>query len=335
LVKEYFPVSVIVPQIIHIYQDLLSIKFVEIKGENWHPEVQKYSVWKKDAKSSEDFIGYCYLDLFPRTAKYSHAAVWGLIPGYVKPDGNRHYPTVAMVANLAKPTPERPALMTHDDAVTFFHEFGHAVHGLLSKTEFSRFHGTSVARDFVEAPSQMLENWGWEPKVLKKISSHYKTQEPLPDDLIQRLVKSRYVNAGLYYLRQIFFATYDIKVHTDKDATDYTQLWNDLRQEISLVIGPKSAIPGQGSFAHITGGYDAGYYGYMYSLVFAADMYATVFKKGPLDPTLGEKYKNSILVPGGSREELDSLTEFLGRPPNADAFMKELFGDSKATSANL
>ena len=173
----------------------------------------------------------------------------------------------------------------------------------------------------------------------------------------------------------------------ETDATDYTQLWNDLRQEISLVIGPKSALPGQGSFGHITGGYDAGafrftklfilatsdggltnclagkkigYYGYMYSLVFAADMYATVFKKDPLNPTLGEKYKNSILLPGGSREELDSLTvrcdaiallhefvtrsgltckslmqEFLGRPPNAEAFMKELFGDSKTSSASL
>jgi len=139
----------------------------------------------------------------------------------------------------------------------------------------------------------------------------------------------------LFYLRQLFFATYDIKVHTDQDSTDYTQLWNDLRQDISLVTGPKNPIPGQGSFAHITGGYDAGYYGYMYSLVFAADMYATVFKNDPLDPALGEKYKKCILVPGGSREELDSLKEFLGRPPNAEAFMKELFGDSKTSSANL
>jgi len=308
---------------------------VEMKGETWHEDVQKYSVWKKDAKTPDDFLGYCYLDLFPRTAKYSHAAVWGLIPGYVNPDGTRHYPTVAMVANLAKPTPERPALMTHDDAVTFFHEFGHAVHGLLSRTRFARFHGTSVARDFVEAPSQMLENWGWKPKVLKKISSHYETQEPLPDDLIEKLIKSRYVNAGLYYLRQLFFATFDIKVHTDQEPTDYTNLWNELRQEISLVVGPEKPIPGQGTFAHLVGGYDAGYYGYLYSLVFAADMYATVFKKDPLNPASGEKYKNSILVPGGSREELDSLTEFLGRPPNAEAFMKELFGDSKESSANL
>jgi len=108
-----------------------------------------------------------------------------------------------------------------------------------------------------------------------------------------------------------------------------------LREEISLVIGPKDVLPGQGSFGHITGGYDAGYYGYMYSLVFAADMYATVFKKDPLNPELGEKYKKSILVPGGSRDEIDSLKEFLGRPPNTEAFMKELFGESKASSVSL
>ena len=185
-------------------------------------------------------------------AKYSHAAVWPIFSGYEKSDGSRGYPLASMVANLAKPTPEKPALMRHDDAVTFFHEMGHAFHGLLSKTKFARFHGTrcacssllvirssspsgSVAWDFVEAPSQMLENWCWEPKVLKLMSSHYKTQEPLSADLIDKIIKrlvmillalertkricllnSRYVNVGLFYLRQVFLAKFDLKVHTDK-----------------------------------------------------------------------------------------------------------------------
>jgi metallopeptidase MepB len=121
-----------------------------------------------------------------------------------------------MVANLAKPTPDKPALMRHDDVVTFFHEMGHVFHGLLSKTKYARFHGTSVARDFVEAPSQMLENWCWEPKVLEKMSSHYKTKEPLSPELIDKIIKSRYVNVGLFYLRQLFFAKFDLKVHTDQ-----------------------------------------------------------------------------------------------------------------------
>ena len=180
LIKEYFPVSVVIPAILEIYQNLLGVRFHEVKDtQTWHPDVQMFAVWAADAKDESDFVGYCYLDLFPRgtlscvsfldahfsdltassESKYSHAAVWSLLPGYKRPDGKRKYPLTAMVANLAKSTPDRPALMRHDDVVTFFHEMGHVFHGLLSRTQFSRFHGTSVARDFVEAPSQMLENW--------------------------------------------------------------------------------------------------------------------------------------------------------------------------------
>jgi len=325
LVKEYFPVAVVVPTILSIYQNLLGVRFEEIHGSTWHQEVQQFAVWEKDAKDESGFIGYCYLDLFPRASKYSHAAVWPLFPGYDLPDGKRHYPLAAMVANLAKPTPEKPALMRHDDVVTFFHEMGHVFHGLLSKTKFARFHGTSVARDFVEAPSQMLENWCWEPKVLEKMSSHYETEKPLSPELIEKIIKSRYVNVGLFYLRQLFFAKFDLKVHTEQKGEDYTTLWNTLREKISLVKAKKPS-PGQGTFGHITGGYDAGYYGYTYSLVFAADMYATVFKADPLDPVRGKRYRDKILRVGGSREELESLEDFLGRPPNSEAFLKELFG---------
>lgn len=331
IVKEYFPVSVVVPSILSIYQNLLGVRFVEVKGSTWHPDVQQFAVWEKDATDESGFVGYCYLDLFPRASKYSHAAVWPLLSGYDRPNGTRNYPVAAMVANLAKPTPEKPALMRHDDVVTFFHEMGHVFHGLLSRTKFSRFHGTSVARDFVEAPSQMLENWCWEPEVLQRMSSHYEKQEPLTPDLIDKVVKSRYVNVGLFYLRQLFFAKFDLKVHTDQERTDYTKLWSDLRESVSLVKSGKPC-PGQGTFGHITGGYDAGYYGYTYSLVFAADMYATVFKPDPLDPARGKLYREKILRYGGSREEIDSLKDFLGRPPNSDAFLKELFGEVPASN---
>ncbi|KAJ8456732.1 hypothetical protein ONZ45_g18600 [Pleurotus djamor] len=348
LVKEYFPVSVVVPTILDIYQNLLGVRFEELKDTStWHTDVQHFAVWQKDAKDQSGFVGYCYLDLFPREAKYSHAAVWPLLAGHDLPDGKRSYPLTAMVANLAKSTPDKPALMRHDDVVTFFHEMGHVFHGLLSQTKFARFHGTSVARDFVEAPSQMLENWCWEPKVLEKMSSHYETKKPLSPELIEKIIKSRYVNVGLFYLRQLFFAMYDIKMaditSTLTESSDYTALWNNLREKISLVKADKPS-PGQGTFGHITGGYDAGYYGYTYSLVFAADMYSTVFKADPLDPARGARYSQEILKPGGSREELDSLqvrsllisTIFmsltfhyrlsLAVPPNSDAFLKELFG---------
>jgi metallopeptidase MepB len=319
---------------------------VEIKNDAklWHPDVQFFSVWEKDAKDNNDFLGYTYLDLFPREGKYSHAAVWPIISGRLLEDGSRRYPVTAMVANLAKPTPTKPAIMRHDDVVTFFHEMGHVFHGLLSRTQFARFHGTSVARDFVEAPSQMLENWCWEPSVLKRMSSHYKTKEPLPDDLIQKLIKSRFVNAGLFNLRQIFFGTFDIEVHTDttgpksesekERGEHYTRMWCDMREKISLVKTGDEITPGQGTFGHITGGYDAGYYGYLYSLVFSMDMYETVFAEDPMSPTAGKKYRDCILRPGGSRDETISLKEFLGREPSSKAFRDKILGGTQSTSTS-
>ncbi|KAG8907513.1 hypothetical protein FRB99_003886 [Tulasnella sp. 403] len=332
-VKEYFPVDVVVPAILKIYQDLLGVAFVEVKEPDvWHPEVRLFQVWNQGAKDERDFLGYTYLDLFPRESKYGHAAVWPLISGYTKPDGMRNYPVTAMVANLAKSLPGKPATMRHDDVVTFFHEMGHVFHGLLSETTFSRFHGTSVARDFVEAPSQMLENWCWEPKVLKNMSSHFQTKEPLSDDLIQKLIQ-RYeisIAAG----PQLFFGKFDMELHTKKVDKEYNLLWADMRETISLVKSGTKVTSGPGTFAHITGGYDAGYYGYMYSLVFSADMYRTVFASDPLSPVSGGKYRNSILKPGGSRDEMDSLKEFLGREPNPDAFLESL-DLSKEQKANL
>ncbi|KZV91237.1 zincin [Exidia glandulosa HHB12029] len=328
LVKEYFPVEVVVPTIMKVYETMLGVEFVPLsndvdKGDVWHPDVQRFALW--DSRG-DGFLGYAYLDLYPREAKFPHAAVWSLVPGFTRSDGSRSYPVCAMVANLAKSTPDRPALMTHASVVTFFHEMGHVFHNILSKTKYSRFDGTSVANDFVEAPSKMLENWCWVPSVLEKMSSHYKTKEPLPSELIEKIVKSRYVNVGMSMLRQLFLAKYDITVHTAKEPENYTKLWNRIREDTSLVKGPAIDAPGQAAFAHLMGGYEAGYYGYTYSSVFAADMFRTVFAKDPLSPQAGRLYREEILRPGGSRDEMDSLKAFLGRPPNAEAFLEQLLG---------
>ncbi|KAF8970809.1 metallopeptidase MepB [Flammula alnicola] len=329
LIKEYFPVSVVVPTILEIYQNLLAVRFEEMKDASvWHPEVQVFAVWEKDPKHESGFVGYCYLDLLPRPGKHNQTSVWPILPGYDLPTGKRSYPVSAMVANLATPTSERPALMRHHDVVMFFHEMGHIFHDLLSKTKFARFHGTSVALDFGEAPSQMLENWCWEPRILQQISSHYETKEPLSPELIEKLLKSRYVNVGLFNLQQLFFAKFDLIIHTEQTAEDYTHLWCSLREKISLRSHDKEC-PAQSAFGHLTGGYDVGYYGYTYSLVFAADMYATVFKADPLDPVRGRLYRDKILCAGSSRDDRyshDCAQEFLGRPPNSEAFLRELLG---------
>ncbi|PVG02273.1 zincin [Serendipita vermifera] len=330
-VKEHFPVEVVVPAIMDIYKEIFNARISEVKDNVvWHQDVKQYAVWEEGATDETGFLGYLHLDLYPRENKYGHAAVWGLIGGY-EMGGKRAYPVTCMVANLAKPTPDRPGLMSHDDVVTFFHEMGHAWHGLLSRTRYSRFHGTSVTRDFVEAPSQMLENWCFEEEVLKKISKHYKDGTPLPDELIKGLKDSRYVNIGLFYLRQVYIGMFDQALHNTKERVDATKLWNEMREKISLVKGfPENEYkPGYGSVGHLAGGYDAQYYGYAYSLVFAYDMYETVFAKNPLSPDAGQRYRQHILRPGGSRDEMESLKAFLGREPNAEAFAKALFGSQE------
>ncbi|KAN0088975.1 hypothetical protein V8E55_006032 [Tylopilus felleus] len=285
-VKEYFPVSVIVPAILNIYQDLLRVKFVEFTGDArdvWH-EVQQFPVREKDAKDESGFIGYYHLDLFPRgttSLRWQILACRGVWTSRA-PKWKRHYPLAAMVTNLAKPTPERPALI---------------------RTRFSRFRGGTIA-DAGELLSRLR---CLDPEVLKKMSSHYKTQEPLSDDLIAKIVKSRYVTVGLFYL---FFANFDLSVHNNTlDVNmDYTKLWNELREKISVVKGGGDK-PGHGTFGHIVGGYT-------YSLVFAADMYATVLKKAPLDHKLGKL-----------RGDMDSLKDFLVREPNPMALISEIERD--------
>ncbi|GAA6035656.1 hypothetical protein JCM8097_004955 [Rhodosporidiobolus ruineniae] len=338
LVKQYFPVKTVVPAILAIYKDLLGVELVpvprteEAGGESWHEDAETYAVWEsgKVGQGKDAFLGYIHLDLFPRPNKYGHAAVWGLLPSYVDASGERQPPVVCMVANLAKQTGDKPATMKHDDVVTFFHEMGHAYHGLLSKTQFAKFHGTAVSRDFVEAPSQMLENWCWQPEELRYISSHYETGEPLPQDLIEKIIQSRKINQGLFNLRQLFFGKYDMLLHTSAhnlSADEMSKLWCDLREKTSLVtIGEGEVVGGQSGFAHIAGGYSAGYYGYLWSQVFSADMFASVFAKDPMSAEAGDRYRRKILEVGGSRDEMDSLVDFLGRKPTNDAFLKSLLG---------
>ncbi|BFZ64095.1 metalloendopeptidase [Saitoella coloradoensis] len=322
-IKEYFPLQVVTERMLALYEKVLGLKIQQVSGETWHEDVTCYEV--TDAKDGS-FVGTFYLDLHPRDAKYTHAAVFPLVPGYLKSDGERDYPVCAMVANFSKPTPTKPSLLKHNEVVTFFHELGHVFHGICSQTKYAAFHGTRVERDFVEAPSQMLENWCWEPEVLKNLSSHYqRPDEPLPAALIQSMVKARNVNAALMNLRQLFFGTFDLKIHTAPEGkVDTTALWNDLRESVTLVPGTPGTFPAA-TFGHIMGGYDSSYYGYLWSEVYSADMFMNRFaKEGVENPTTGRSYREEILVPGGSRDGADMLKRFLGREPKDAAFMKLL-----------
>jgi Zn-dependent oligopeptidase len=305
---------------LQIYQDLLGLKFVQVTGVAvWHPEVQTYEVYDK---SSNDLIGHFYMDLFPREGKYTHAAAFPLQKGCVLANGEWQLPASAMVCNFAKPLPGTPSLLKHDEVETFFHEFGHIMHGICAKAKYARFAGTSTERDFVECPSQMLENWCWDKEILRKISCHHKTGEPLPDALLDKMIAAKNVNSGLLNLRQVFYGVFDQTAHTSEHI-DSAKLYNTLRAEITKTA-PQPQTNGAASFGHLVGGYDASYYGYLWSKVFSADLFEQFSQKGVMSAELGKRYREMILQPGGSKDGDEMLRDFLGRDPIMQPFVRSI-----------
>lgn len=319
-IKEYFPSQVVIDGMLDLFGGVFGITFEPVNIPVWHPDVKAFKI--KD-KASGELVAYFYMDLYPREGKYKHAACFGLVEGEEKQDGTYQIPFVAIVANLNKPSGDTPSLLKHSEVETLFHEFGHVLHNALTKAKYSAFSGTSVSWDFVEAPSQMLERWAWDPQVLKKISKHYKTGEALPDDLIKRMIAAKNFGAGGMYLRQDFFAQYDMTLHTADTTPDTTKLYFELTKKIRGLPLTKGTIP-QASFGHIMGGYDAGYYGYLWSEVIAEDFFGEFKKNGIFNPETGLKFRREILEKGGTLDEEKMVENFLGRPADNKPFLKSI-----------
>lgn len=327
-VQEYLPVDRVVQGLFSVTQSLYGITYNDVtsKAESlgfqkvWYPDVKFYEVVDN---STKQVIGHFYTDLFPRPNKYTHAACWSLFERKVWPDGSVQLPLAAIVANLSKPEGDKPALLSHGDTVTFFHEFGHCLHNMLTTVRYGRFSGTSVARDFVEAPSQMFENWVWDPKVLQTFARHYKTGEPFPASLLSGLKAARSLGSGLDTERQFFYGLTDQRYHTKADGAVDTQ---KVQLESFNEVEQYKAIPEtyyQASFGHLMG-YAAAYYGYEWSLVYAADMFQRFDELGLLNPEAGKYYRDKILSKGGTEEEMDMLKDYLGREPNLNAYLRLL-----------
>ena len=324
-IREYFPASRVISGMFDLYSSLFGVRFEEQVGvPGWAQDVKFYHVVDVQGERRGQVIASFYMDLIPRPLKYGHAAVFSLRKGRKNLNGQYVQPIAAIVANFNPPTSDQPSLLTHSQVVTLFHEFGHIVHQVLTQAPYASLSGTSVARDFVEAPSQMLENWAWSPEVLTQISQHYrKTDQHLPQAMIRSIIRSRTFNQGYFYTRQLYFGLLDYSYHTAEERVQTTPLADELYRKL---LGVEPIVGGNfpATFGHLMGGYDAGYYGYLWSEVYSSDLFHEFEKKGLFQSKLGMKYRKWILEPGHMRPGLELMQRFLGRKPNQKAFLKKL-----------
>lgn len=322
-IKEYFPADKVISGMFEVFGNLFGITFTQADLPVWHPEVVVYQI--KDKKTGE-LISNFYLDLFPRDGKYTHAATWSFVDRFELPDGQMQTPSVVIAANFTPAGNGTPSLLEHSEVETLFHEFGHVLQMSMATSKYATLTGDNVAWDYIEAHSQLLENWAWQPQVLKKISVHYKTGETLPDGLISSLVKSKNVGVAVAFLRQNFLGQYDLALHTAAKRVDSTKLYAQMMHNISGIPMTKGTYP-QASFGHImslTDPYDVGYYVYAWSLVIAQDIFSRFEDEGLFNAELGAKLRKYIYTPGTVYDENEMVEKFLGRPYNDKAFLKSL-----------
>jgi thimet oligopeptidase len=320
MVKEYFATDNVIDGLFQIAQHLFQVEFEEVKAPStWQEDVRFYNV-KRDGEIISNF----YMDLYPRANKYSHAACFPMIAGK-ETDNGYQKPVATLVCNFPAPTEDRPSLLSKREVETFFHEFGHVLHNVLTQTKLSEHSGTSVARDFVEAPSQIFENWTWNYESLKLFAKHYETGEVLPYPLYERMLAAKNVGSGLATLQQIYYGMIDFTLHDKYDPTSSeptTEIVKNLQNEVTLYPYVEGTHM-QGAFGHLMG-YAAGYYGYLWSRVYAEDMFSVFETSGIMDQETGVRYRDIILSTGGSKDELEMVVEFLDRSPNRDAFLRSL-----------
>lgn len=332
--KVYFPYQNALEGMFRIYQRIFGLKFQRLDPPyKWVSDLQLYAV--SDSATGEP-LGCFYLDMFPREGKYNHFAQFGIIEGKLLADGKYQRPTVALICNFPSPQEGKPSLLEHEDVVTLFHEFGHAMHSILTRAKYSRFSGTSVPGDFVEAPSQMLENWPWDKKVLDSFAADYRDpSKKIPESILDQLKAAKLAIEGTYYRRQLSFGLTDLALHTQihaDNAQEAVPLSNKIEGDTFLPEPPDTAWVAY--FGHIMGGYDAGYYGYAWADAIAADM-ATVFANAPdgfFDVQAGHRLRKEIYEMGDSRDVEISVEKFLGRKRSIEPFLKKLGIESSKAS---
>ncbi len=320
-VKQYFPEDAVLSGLFGLVETLFGLYLKPSTAPVWHETVRFFDI--RDSKDA--LLGQFYLDLYARASKRGGAWMDDAITRRRTPQGIQT-PVAYLNCNFAAPVGGRPALFTHDEVITLFHEFGHGLHHLLTQVEELGVSGISgVEWDAVELPSQFMENFCWEWDVLQGMTRHSETKEKLPRDLYDKMIAAKNFQSGLQMLRQIEFSLFDLRLHSDYDAhgeLTVQQLLNEVRKEVAVLI-PPAFNRFQNSFSHIfAGGYAAGYYSYKWAEVLSADAYSLFEENGVLDAATGSHFRAQILAVGGSRDAMESFRAFRGREPKIDALLR-------------
>lgn len=323
--RPYFPETKVVPGLFSVLNKLFGVSVQKREGVDvWHPDVSFYDIF--DAKG--ELRGSFYLDLYARTKKRGGAWMDDCQGRRWKTDGSLQHPVAYLTCNFNKPVGGKPALFTHDEVVTLFHEFGHGLHHMLTQVDASAVAGINgVAWDAVELPSQFLENWCWQPEALALISGHYQTGEALPQDMLDKMLAAKNFQSALFLVRQLEFALFDFRLHAEYDPAlggRVQQILDEVRQQVSVIIPPRFNRF-QHSFGHIfSGGYAAGYYSYLWAEVLSADAFSRFEEEGIFNAVTGQDFLHCILEKGGSAEPMELFKAFRGREPSNAALLRHM-----------
>ena len=322
ILRAYFPIDKVLSGLFAIVEQLYGIQIEELSGfDTWHPDVRLFEI-----KENGAHVGRFFFDLYARANKRGGAWMDGARDKRRSAQGELISPVANLVCNFTPAIGGKPALLTHDEVTTLFHEFGHGLHHLLTRVEHAGASGINgVAWDAVELPSQFMENWCWEPEGLALISGHYETGEPLPQDLLDKMLAAKNFQSGLMMVRQIEFSLFDFELHaTHGDGRAVLDVLEGIRQEVS-VLRPPAYNRFPNSFAHIfAGGYAAGYYSYKWAEVLSADAFSKFEEEGVFNSATGRAFREAILARGGSQEPMVLFVDFRGREPSIDALLRHL-----------
>lgn len=321
--RPYFPAGKVVNGLFEVVRRVFGMKVRERYGiETWHPDVRFFDIFDGE----DELRGSFYLDLYAREHKQGGAWMDVCLGRRYRQDGSLQNPVAYLTCNFNGPVDGKPALFTHNEVVTLFHEFGHGIHHMLTQIDVAGVAGINgVAWDAVELPSQFLENWCWESEALAFISSHHETGEPLPADLLEKMLTARNFQAAMQMLRQLEFALFDFRLHQEFDPANPGQiptLLAEVRSQVA-VLTPPAFNRFQHSFTHIfAGGYGAGYYSYKWAEVLSADAFSRFEEEGIFNQATGQSFLKHILEKGGSKEPMELFRAFRGREPQVDALLR-------------